>query len=679
MKRDIGSISLLWVAGVSLLLAACASMGRPEGGPRDTVPPRYVSSKPEPGVINYTNPKIEITFDENVKIEDATNRVVVSPAQRTPATVTALGRKVIVELRDTLLANTTYTIDFSDAVRDLNEGNILDGFATDFSTGPERDSLQISGMVFEARNLEPAQAMLVGAYRIDNLPDTVVADSLIVKRAFDRIAKTNQLGQFTLRNLKEGKYRVYAVKDNNRDYYWDRSEDVAFYDVDVVPGHQPGVAVDTLTAIDGTDSIVSRAVTVFTPNDVLMTWFNEDYRSQYLRDYKRVDRRRLTIDFGAKSDTLPDMTIVNGPNAGRKVSDWALVQANATLDTLVYWIKDSDVLAQDSLLVATRYLRTDSLNKLSFTTDTLKLFYREPKKKDKKKAEEDSVAKINYLVVNKEGRAQQDLHRPVVISWSDPLDTLYRDGLHLWVKNDTVWNPIALPERSQGLRRTVRGMPAAVFTDTISYNWEPGGEYRLEVDSAAVWSVYGEHNRPTRIDFTVKREEDYATLIFKVDTYGEPMVVELLSGADKPEAQMPVVDGVATFSFLNPGTYFARAYVDANGNGAWDAGNVMAHRQAEDVYYYPKKLNIRPNWDVEQTWDINALPLDEQKPNEIKKNKPVTKEKSVQYDDEEDEFDDEFNSNFYEGPGSQYDNNHRGFGGNRGGMKSNRGNNQLAR
>ncbi len=674
------------VVALLLLLAACASMGRPEGGPRDTRPPRYVSSNPKPGSTNYTKPRLDIIFDENVKIEEAMKRVVVSPAQRTPASVIANGRRVTVELRDSLLSNTTYTIDFSDAIRDLNEGNILDGFTIDFSTGDTRDSLQISGLVLEARNLEPAQGMLVGAYRIDNLPDTVVADSLIMRQPFDRIAKTNQLGQFTLRNLKEGTYRVYAVNDVNRDYFWDRSEDVAFYEVPVTPGHEPGIATDTLTAIDGTDSIVSRAITHYTPDNVLLTWFNEDYRSQYLRDYKRPTANTITMQFGAPSDTLPELVIANGPNAGRRASEWALIQANPTNDTITYWIADEDVIAQDSILMSTTYLRTDTLNQLSARTDTLKMYYRPPKVKEQKKKKNDdelndSIPKLNHITLRKEGGNMHDLNKPLVIKWDEPLGTIDRSGYHLSIKQDTLWNEVTLPPFTDTEPPTRSGMRQAIFSDTIRWNWDPGATYRFVVDSAAVANIYGDHNRPTSMEFQTRKEEDYANLIFNMGAAGSdtPLVVELLGSDDKPVAQSRVNRSSAVFNFVNPGTYFARAYIDANNNGKWDTGNLMNSIQPEEVYYYPKKINVRANWDIEQSWNIYELPLDMQKPIAIKKNKPVTKEKTTTRTDE-DEDEDEFD-NFYQGGGNQYDNNHRGSSGisHGGGLRNNNSNSSLSR
>ncbi|MDE5661939.1 MAG: Ig-like domain-containing protein, partial [Muribaculaceae bacterium] len=174
--------SLLWLLLASLL-AACANMGRPEGGERDELPPKFMRSDPAPGATGVKRTRLTAIFDENIQLEDAFTKVVVSPAQKQPPSVSANGKKLTVEFRDTLLPNTTYTIDFADAIKDLNEGNILDGFALDFSTGDSIDSLRISGMVIQAENLEPAQGMLVGVY--SNLSDTA-----FTTLPLERIART---------------------------------------------------------------------------------------------------------------------------------------------------------------------------------------------------------------------------------------------------------------------------------------------------------------------------------------------------------------------------------------------------------------------------------------------------------------------------------------------------------
>lgn len=649
MKHKRTYMHLLLIMALTVIVAACASIGRPEGGPRDEMPPVFVKSEPAIGALNYTNEKIVIEFDENVQVKDVMDKVVVSPAQKSMPSITANGRRVYVELKDTMLPNTTYTIDFSDAISDLNESNPLDGFAVDFSTGDEIDSLCVSGMVFEARNLEPAQGMLVGVY--SNLSDTA-----ITTLPLERISKTNQLGQFTIRNLKPGTYHIFALNDINRDYHWDRSEDIAFYDVEISPSSQPTEVSDTLQATDGSDSIVVRQATMFLPNDILLTWFNEGYKSQYLKDYKRADRRRITVDFAAPADSLPEITLLNGVLAGKKLDECALLNTGETQDTLEYWITAPELLAQDTVMAAARYMRTDTLQQLTWGTDTLKLILKENKSKEKKEKKEkkkdgeladslsqdstaqDSLPQLTFINVMMKTGSSHDINVPLLFEVPQPIDTFILDKIYFEMKRDTLWDTLPLPEIK-------RLNPTKLLDYKIEYSWVPGETYCLSFDSAAVIGIYNEWNKGLRHEFTIKKEEEYSALYFNISGETENLIVELLSSSDEPIATSKVIDGTAEFRYLKPGTYFARAFIDKNGNGEYDTGNMGDKLQPEEVYYYPKKLNLKKNWDVEQSWNLFELPLDMQKPHEIKKNKPAKKrgERDTEQldEDEEDGFYDE--------------------------------------
>ena len=601
-----------------------------------------------PGETDVRNRRIDIYFDENVQLKDVTSKVVVSPAQKEMPQITSNGRRVTVELRDTLIDSTTYTIDFGDAISDLNEGNIYDGFAMEFSTGKTIDSLRISGMLFEARTLEPAQGMLVGVY--SNLDD-----SCISTLPMERIARTNQYGQFTIRGLKEGNYRIFAVNDLNRDYHWDRSEDVAFYDVTVSPSVNAITVTDTLLDSHGQDSLVTRPGVEYLPNDILLTWFNQNYKAQYLQKYERIDSTRFYIEMAAPSDTLPELTIVNGKNAGRKIDrSNSRLNASATLDTLEFWITDPEIISQDSLSLATRYLKTDSNDQLSWTTDTLKFNFRRPKVKEKKKKKKDeegadSVPQLTFVDFRLNS-GNQDVNRPMRFSSATPLDTIIQSMIHLEVKEDSLWIPVTMnPIVTDTLLRPMR------FHSDV--RWTPGSQYRLTIDSLAIIDIYGHHNKPITQEFKVKALEDYSALFFNMADTTASVIVELLDSHDEPVAVSPVIKGTASFNFITPGTYYARAFIDANGNGVWDTGSVQDKIQPEEVYYYPKKLNLRKNWDVEETWNIYELPVDLQKPLDIKKNKPKNSSKEKTADEEEDEEDDWSDTNFI--PGSQYNDVHR--------------------
>lgn len=641
--RHNGGLGSLFVVAAALLLAACASIGRPEGGPRDMTPPVVVSSTPAPGSVNVSNGRIDIVFDENITLDDPMNKIVVSPPQKKQAQISSNGRRVRITLRDTLRDSTTYTVDLADAVRDLNEGNILDGLAIDFSTGPSIDTLMISGIVFEGRTLEPAQGMIVGVY------STPVADTALTTLPMDRITKTNALGRFTIRNLKPGSYRVFAINDLNHDFHWDRSEDIAFLDRDISPSTMAVEVTDTFTDAAGNDSLVTRPATRFLPDDILLTWFNENYKPLYLVKHERPDARRLTLEMSTHSDSLPQLTLLNTGRAGARLDREAVLQSSPGLDSLTYWLRDTTLIGSDTLKIAARYLHTDTLDNITFTTDTLTFALRQPKKKKKRDEETDSVPKLEFVNIGISSRQPQDLNIPLLFETSAPTASIDSAGFRIEVLVDSVWMPVAarIPSPPDSLQ------PMRLLTEMT---WKPKTKYRVTIDSLAVTDIYGNHNRPFVQEVSTHAIEDYAALFFNIGDLGpDSAIVELLS-SDKPVRLEPVRNGVATFEYVTPGAYYARLFIDRNQNGRWDTGSVADTVQPEDVFYFSKKLNLKKNWDVEQQWNIYETPVDLQKPEDIKKNKPPRpkweteeereKRKKGNNDDEEEEFDPFMNDPF---------------------------------
>lgn len=631
---------------MSCILFSCANMSRPGGGPKDELPPKYIKSNPLPDTRNFNDKRIEIEFDEIIQVDKPSEKVIISPPQLNMPKIQAQGHKLRIELQDSLIPNTTYTIDFSNAIVDNNEKNALEGFSFSFSTGEERDSLQISGILLNAENLEPITGMLVGAY--SNLHD-----SAFTTTPMERIAASDARGHFTLRNLKPGKYRIVALKDANRNYRFDTpTEDIAFYDSIVSPYSTPQQYTDTIYTDSVTvDTIININYNRFFPNNILLTAFNEKKTRQYLADNTRTERNRLDFTFATQQDSLPHISLVDI----KTDSAWYVLEKNTTNDTLSYWMKDSTIFRNDTMKVALSYYRTDSVDALSLYNDTLIMTYRPPKenKKKKKKPENDSVPEVIPTVfakmdINISGKI--DVNRPITINFATPIDSINHSAFHLYEKADTLWKPLpdslfAIVPDSTAMRRYF-----------ITHHWKPEGNYRLEVDSMAVFDMYGLHTDKLKRDFSVKSMQEYTNLYFAMSGVTDSAVVELLNNSDKPVYCAPVINGGAEFTYLKPGTYYARLYIDRNNNGKYDTGNYAEHRQPEEVYYYPNKLELRAFWNVEQDWDIYKVAIDKQKPLDIKKNKP--KEDIPEEDDsEEDDYNNDYNSNNRYGTNGRYPNN----------------------
>lgn len=608
MKRLIRKV--LAVVTVIAAFYSCASIGRPDGGPLDETPPRFIGSTPAAGALNNTKTKVSLSFDEFIKLEKANEKVVISPPQVQQPEIKASGKKISVNLLDSLKPNTTYTIDFSDAIVDNNEGNPLGNFAFTFSTGSVIDTMEVSGTLLEASNLEPVKGMLVGMH--SNLSDTA-----FTKLPFDRVARTDSRGHFTIRGVAPGKYRIFGLMDADQNFaFSQKSEALAFNDSLIIPRWEERIRQDT-TWVDSLtiDTVVERKYTYYLPDNVILRSFKEDLFSQYLVKNERLTPEKFTLYFAAKADTLP---VLKGLNFDEK--DAFIIEKNLTNDTIHYWVRDSLLYKQDTLSLSLNYLYTDTLNQLVPRTDTLNLVAKnvkkavdEPKKKKKKKGEEEEPEPTKFLHVSTYIPSAMDVYDYISLSFDEPIASFDSAAIHLKQKVDTLWEdiPFTFEQDSLKLRKY-----------NLYYEWEPGKEYEFSVDSTAFHGIYGLFTDKIKQNIKVRSLEEYGAIYFNVSGCDSIAFVELLDTQDKVVRKVPVVNGQADFYFLNPGKYCARLINDTNGNGVWDSGEYETKRQPEMVYYYPQILEPKANWEVEQTWDVKALPLDKQKPDELKKQKP---------------------------------------------------------
>ena len=635
------SLYYIFIIIAAAVMYSCANIGNPSGGPIDKTPPIFMRSNPTPNAVNVKDRKIEIFFDEIVTLKDPSTKIIVSPAQTEMPRMSALGRKVTVELVDSLLPNTTYTIDFSNSIQDNNEGNAIDNFAFAFSTGSVIDSMRVSGYVLDSRTLEPMQSVVVGL-------QSNLADSAFHKEKLQRVALTNDRGQFTIRNVSPGSYHIFALKDLDRDYkFGNPTEDIAFLDSIIVPSIGSREAADTVyNDLNEIDTIMRATRPAYFPNDILLSMFNEDRKSQYLANNLRVDSTRISLTFATASDTLPSLSIVGRNDVP---DQWYTLERSQTNDTLIYWIRPPHLVSADTLMVATTYLRTDTASNLSWGTDTLKFTFQRQKAKKKKKNEEtDSLEQIRFMELHPLANGTQEVYAPLLLQTGTPIERYSREAFHLQRKlqNDTTFYPAEI--KSIALRDSTLSRRDLM----LKVDWEPGAAYTLAVDSLAMTDIYGLQTKPLKVDFNVRKMEEYGNIVFNIPAVRDSAIVELLDGTDKVVLHTPVKNHRAELLNLQPGKYYARLFIDRNGNGKYDTGNYDMHLQPEETVYYPGAINLKKNWDVEQTWDIYATPIDKQKPEAIKKNKPerkkwekVNTEKTETDEDEENGFSDFSNPN----------------------------------
>ena len=611
---------------VSLLLAlvvhSCANIAAPTGGAYDVDPPVVRSSTPDFNALNVSPQRVEIEFDENIKIESPSEKVIITPPQKIMPIIRSAGRKAIVELKDELLPNSTYTIDFTDAIVDNNEGNPLENFLFSFSTGDQLDTLSIAGRVLNAEDLEPVTGIYVGIH--SNFDDTVFTNV-----PFERISRTDSRGDFIVRGMAPGKYRVFALGDLNRDYMYDNPmEEIAFLDSIVMPSTMPAVRQDTVFVDSITvDTILEVKYTRFLPDNLVLKSFLSGFQRLYLQRHERPVENRLNIFFSAPTDA-PGFSLLE-PNV--EGDDWYVAERSLNNDTLMLWITDSVVYQHDSIRMQISYMETDTLNRNVIANDTLSFNFRrieqdkkaEESKREKSDDEEDGEGEqpaIRFLNIQGNVQSTFELFNPIRIEFEQPVVEFDSTFVKLEIEVDSLYEaiPFRLETDSLNPRKFV-----------LRPSWEPGGKYKFSIDSAAVTSVYGLWNNTYEQSFTVKDLDQYGNLQISISGLpeGKKAFVELLNNSDKPFRKNDVKGNVVRFQDLPPGEVYARLIIDDNEDGLWTTGNYEELRQPEKVYYYPDKFVIRAYSDHLEEWNLHAVTEIKQKPLEITINKPKEKQR----------------------------------------------------
>lgn len=609
IRRRLASTSLLLVISVVayLISISCANRGSgPQGGPKDITPPRPQRSIPDANSLNYKKNRIDIIFDEIVQVQNTFDNIIISPPQKQAPTVKAIGKKISVELQDTLKDETTYTIFFGDAIVDNNEHNVLSGYSFSFATGESIDTLKMSGTLIDAATLNPIAGVIVGIH-------SDLSDSAFTSKPFDRITKTDKNGNFSITNIRSGKYRIYALDDVGNNYRFDTpDEKIAFSDSIFEPSVSTNIVADTVyrdsvlklstgkyDTLRLVDTVIRKFDVRYSPDSIVLRAFVEDYYNQYVVKSLRPDVRHFSIYFNAPNKELPRTEGINF-DIGKGV----VVEPNTRGDTIDYWLKDSALWAIDTLKLRLTYMKMDSTHNLVQQTDTISL----RSQKRRAKAEKNRTQEFLTLISNAKGSI--NYFDTIEISIPTPAEMDTEKKILLQRRVDTIWQP---------QKSAITAIDSVGRRYRVTATLQPSQTYRLVVDSASFRDIYGNVNKGTTFDFTVKSKDVYASLTLEMGVFTGKEIIELIDKNEKVIRRAIADKQKVRFDNLDAGTYYARLFVDLNGNGKYDVGNFAEKRQAEPVYYYNKSFELRQMWDNEEYWNYSELPILRQKPQEIKK------------------------------------------------------------
>lgn len=602
------------------LLASCAKMGSPDGGWFDEEPPRVIGASPADRSVHVHDRKINIYFNEFIKIDNPTEKVVVSPPQLEMPEIVGKGKRIQVVLNDSLKENTTYTVDFSDAISDNNEGNPLGNYTYTFSTGAQIDTLEVSGYVLAADNLEPVKGILVGLY-------SNVADSAFQKEPLLRVSRTDSRGHFVIKGIAEGNYRVYALQDMDGNYMYSQKSEMLAFDREIItPTCKSDVRQDTLW----TDSLHIKAVsrvgyTHFLPDDIILRAFTAELTDRYFLKVERKEPQCFSLFYSQGCDSLP---VIKGLNFDSR--DAFVVENSEKGDTITYWLRDTALVNQDTLCVQLQHFLTDTAGILRQQTDTLEILSKESFAKRQKRLNQkfeewqkrqekakkkglpyDSIMPVEALKPEIIAPAEIDPDKNLLFRFKTPLAQLNQDKIHLYSMHDSMWYRAPFELRQLQLREY-----------QLVGEWRPEVEYSLEMDSAAFVDIYGQASGVFKQGFRVRSLDQYSTLFVDVEGMkGQKIVAQLLNNSDKVVKEVETDNGSAEFYYVKPDKYYLRMFIDSNGNGKWDTGDYEAGIQAEQTYYYPDIIECKEKWDVTQNWNPTARRLNEQKPAAITKQK----------------------------------------------------------
>ena len=603
----------LLIAIALYFLMSCAQVGSLGGGPKDVTPPIPLEMIPQNYSNNFTGKKISIKFNEFVVLDKITEQLLVSPPIEEMPDFRLKGKELVIKFNEDLRDNTTYTLFFGDAIKDLTEGNPLHNFTYVFSTGDYVDSLSMTGNLVTAFDLLPVEKAAIMLYKNNN--DTIPFDSLPLRIPPYYLSRTDEKGNFFLTGLAGDYYLVFALNDKNNNYIFDQpTEEIAFLDTLYYPVYIPPktsltdtllsdtLSVDTISndsvslmadslIINIPDSLqqietkadsVSDTIVEDTIKPVRLFMFLQEDTVMRLLDAKLVRLNTMRFVFSLPADSVK-IDVENKPAD----AVWFLQQWNKDRDTLTWFLHEPEI-------------TLDTFNLLFwYKGDTLDYIYLPVKPKEKKtfsgrKRDKEKETAVHNLGFNTNMKGNVKPERQFDIEFNQPVDSIGFDSV-LFVKNeDSIWSPEF--HFVDSLKRKI----------VFPYISEPGVNYSMTLPDSCVKDWNGYYNEAKKLSFQSKELKSYGTLTLNLKPESDSnYIIQLLNKKEKVLKQIYFKkDTTILFKYLTPGDYLLKIIFDKNNNGKWDTGNYIKGKEPESVTYYNKMLTVRANWEIEEVWEF---------------------------------------------------------------------------
>lgn len=631
--KIIPKIKICLIFTLLLIIASCAQQGAPIGGPEDVTPPVVVKANPANYSTNMHQEKIMITFDEFLDMGNFAQELIVSPPMEEKPEVKLKNKTLIIEFEEELKEDVTYTFNFGEGIKDLNEKNVLLNYEYVFATGEKLDSLSVKGKLKNAFDLSipetPINIMLYSELN-DSLPLTDIPYY---------VGRTDKEGNFAVNNLRGGIYKLFVLKDGNNNFLFDLpNEQIAFLDSslyvdgdyfrkiliesglydssDLIPdttANAPdtrSLAQDSLNMTSDSTLLSNDSLEITKPDfnsiyvDLFM--FTEDPLNQFISDYSRKDRSSLKMVFNLPLSDSFSYAPIYPPELQY---DDLIPEFGIKRDSLTLWLSDTITATIDTISLRLQYTILDTLGNPLISVDTLKFNYRESsssKKSAKEKEKTDKTLKIKTI----RNKGKQHILKDLNFTLTTPVKDIDPTKFNMFIIPDT----IEIPE------------PLAPFIDSfnirrvkIRKKWKEEGSYRIVLYPGAINDIYGASNDTMDINFKIRPLAEYGRINLSLENVEDPILIQIFK-SDKIITQREAKESdTFVFDFVEPDTYRIKFIHDRNNNGKWDSGKYLEGIQPEHVEFLPKDLKVRANWDHDITYTIgsnDSAPVSESDKNE---------------------------------------------------------------